>query len=387
MSQKICRLKQKIDDKQELWEYLRIAMEIELSTIPPYLCAMYSLQAGTNQEAYNVIQSVVMEEMLHLTLAANVLNSVSGPNPLGDRPPMQLPAVEVNNPQYIPSYPTKLPDSNIDDPDGEPFLVPLQRFSPAAIDAFLRIELPDRGGECPKVEGWNTIGQFYGGLMQGINELVAEHGAEQVFDGNPDLQILPADYYGGAGDVIVIDGSPHERHQTALLALEEIVEQGEGVDNSVFDGDFLPCKQSTDGDSEVPAHYFRFQEIQKGRYYKQGDSPGNPTGEPLLVDWEAVCPMQENPRMRDYDPASPVFAKLQEFNLVYSNLLNELQVAFNGHRERLMPAVGGMYDLKYKAIALMNIPSGRGDGTTVGPSFEFISENDSGNSSPAGSFG
>ena len=37
----------------------------------------------------------------------------------------------------------------------------------------------------------------------------------------------------------------------------------------------------------------------------------------------------------------------------------------------LLQAVPLMYDLKYRAQTLMAIPSGRGDGTTVGPSFEF----------------
>ena len=373
MYQKICRLKQKIENKHELWQYLRIAMEIELSTIPTYLSALYSIKPGTNQPAYNVIQSVVIEEMLHLTLAANVLNAVSGPNPLGDGPPMQLPAVEVNNPEFVPTYPTELPDADIDNPDGKPFLVPLQRFSPAAIDVFLRIELPDGGGEPPNVEGWKTIGQFYGGLMQGLDDLVCEFGAENVFDGDPNLQIQPTDYYGGAGEVVVIDGSPEERHKKAIAALQEIVDQGEGIHDSVFDGDKLPCKRATGCDTEVPAHYFRFQEIQLGRYYKPGDSPGKPTGDPLLVDWDAVFPMQENPSMKDYPNGSPEYDKLLEFNQAYVTLLNELQAAFNGEQGRFMKAVGGMYDLKYKAIALMKIPSGKDDGTTIGPGFEFVS--------------
>jgi hypothetical protein len=31
-----------------------------------------------------------------------------------------------------------------------------------------------------------------------------------------------------------------------------------------------------------------------------------------------------------------------------------------------------MYDLKYRAQELMAVPSGHADGTTVGPSFEYV---------------
>ena len=54
------------------------------------------------------------------------------------------------------------------------------------------------------------------------------------------------------------------------------------------------------------------------------------------------------------------------------NLLDLLQCAFCGERGKLMQAVGVMYDLKYKAEALMKVPAGDG-ATTVGPSFEYVS--------------
>jgi len=45
---------------------------------------------------------------------------------------------------------------------------------------------------------------------------------------------------------------------------------------------------------------------------------------------------------------------------------------FNGAPARLVDAVPMMYDLKYRAQALMAIPTGRRDGLTVGPSFEYV---------------
>ena len=347
MYEKIKRLKRKIETKEELWHYLRVAMEVELSTIPVYLCALYSIPPDRNQQSKKVIQSVVIEEMLHMILAGNVLSATGG-------------KAKVNDLEFVPNYPTALPDS-----DGS-FTVPLQKFSVESIDTFLKIEHPKRPAAPPKVEGWHTIGQFYDGLRQGLDELCSKLGPAEVFDGDPDWQIRPEDYYGGAGDVIVVtDEDPLKAHEKAKAAFDEIVDQGEGMHHTVFDGDTLP------GKGPVPAHYFRFQEISKGQYYQPGDTPNHPTGKELHVNWDAVYHMKINPSTGDYDRGSEIWEKLMDFNRTYMRLLDLLQESFTGRRERLMEAVGEMYDLKYKAVALMKIPSGHGE-TTVGPSFEYV---------------
>lgn len=356
MSIKIRSLKQDIETKEELWRYLRVAMEVELSTIPAYLCALYSIKPETNRPAYDVIQSVVIEEMLHLTLAGNVLNATGG-------------GARVNDPEFVPNYPTPLPDSDIDE-NGKTFEVPLQPLTPSAIHTFLRIEQPGRPAARPKVEGWHTIGQFYDGLRAGLNNLCKKLGPEAVFNGDPGFQIRPEDYYGGAGKIIVVtDASAERAHERANQAFDEIVEQGEGLHHSVFDGDEIPGK----GDEKipVPAHYFRFQQIDLSKYYQPGDLPNHPTGPELDIDWAAVYRMRLNPSMSDYERGSEIREKMLDFNRTYMNLLNLLQDAFSGHREQLMGTVGVMYDLKYKAAALMKIPSGDGE-TTVGPSFEYL---------------
>ena len=83
---------------EELREHLQWALELEHATLPPYLCALYSIKPGTNQAAVGVITSVFIEEMLHMTLVANVLNAVGG-TPVLDKP------------DFIPRYPTFLPHS------------------------------------------------------------------------------------------------------------------------------------------------------------------------------------------------------------------------------------------------------------------------------------
>jgi rubrerythrin len=85
-----------ITSLESLQEHLQWAIELEHSTIPPYLCALYSIEAGHNAEATEVLSSVMVEEMLHLTLAANLLNAVGG------RPRLDIP-------EMLPDYPHSLP--------------------------------------------------------------------------------------------------------------------------------------------------------------------------------------------------------------------------------------------------------------------------------------
>jgi hypothetical protein len=58
-----------ITSLESLQEHLQWAIELERSTIPPYLCALYSIEAGHNVEATEVLSSVMVEEMLHLPFA------------------------------------------------------------------------------------------------------------------------------------------------------------------------------------------------------------------------------------------------------------------------------------------------------------------------------
>ena len=77
----------------------------------------------TNSDATHVLRVVVVEEMLHLTLAANILNAVGG------KPDLTVPG-------FVPQYPAYLPTGETD------FEVHLQAFSEDAVNTFLKIERP-----------------------------------------------------------------------------------------------------------------------------------------------------------------------------------------------------------------------------------------------------
>ena len=85
-------------DKDAVLTALQQAIELEHSTIPPYMYALYSIVPGRNEAIAGIIESIVIEEMLHFVLASNVLNALGG-SPVLDKP------------DFIPSYPGPLPGS------------------------------------------------------------------------------------------------------------------------------------------------------------------------------------------------------------------------------------------------------------------------------------
>src|SRR5215475_10364609 len=75
---------------------LQNAVELEHATIPPYLYALYSIKPDTNLEVAGLIKSVVLEEILHMSLDCNILNAVGG-HP------------KIDDPCFLPNYPGPLP--------------------------------------------------------------------------------------------------------------------------------------------------------------------------------------------------------------------------------------------------------------------------------------
>lgn len=323
-----------------LREHLQTAIEIEHATIPPYLCALYSIKEGTNQEAYHLIQSVVMEEMLHMLLACNILNAIGG-------------SPAINQKDFVPSYPGFLPHSS------DSFTVGLLKFSDAAIDTFLDIEQPAKPCALPEPNHWHTIGQFYEAIQYALCflDFVTPGG---IFTGDPSRQLGENDYYGGGGKLIKVNDL-----DDAMLAIKEIVGQGEGSQNTIFDTDSL-----FDEPVDI-AHYFKFNEIKCGRCYTCTDTPeSGPTGEPFKVDYSQAYNMHPNPKMSNYEKGSELYNKTYEFNKTYKLLLDAIHDAVNGSPDTLKKAIPLMYDIKYRAIALMKTPYK--DGMTAGPSFEWV---------------
>jgi len=342
--------------KSELFNNLQTAIELEHSTIPPYLTAFFTINQETNEFAWNTIRSVVMEEMLHMSLACNIMNAVNG-------------SPSIDDPKFIPEYPAEL---NFAD---RKFDVGIIKFSEAAIQTFMEIEKPEE--EKLKVKGEDfkklmapininehTIGEFYEVIKEQLISLVDQYGEDSVFNGDQKKQMSSKEYYGSGGKLIeVVD------LKSAIFAIDIIVEQGEGASNSVYDGDNEYFGQ----DSEV-AHYFRFNEIYVGKKYKKNDKPNKPpTGPPVSIRYGAAKNMIDNPKAKHFPEGSPARIKADEFNQLYSYFLQLLHLTFNGQPELMMKAVGMMYQMKYLAAELLNIkvPLNK-KGEVAGPPFEYI---------------
>ena len=337
-----------ISDISSLRQHLQWAIEVEHATIPPYLFALYSIKEGKNREAAEILRSIFMEEMLHMTLAANILNAVGG-------------SPKFDKPDFIPQYPSYLPYSS------KSFLVPLAGFSRETVRTLMRIERPEEAGAAAEDEAYETIGQFYRSIEEGLAYLCEELGEEALFSGDSQHQVDDGGtVYAGSGRIVPVTGL-----ESALAAINEIMHQGEGFNfDTVWDGDHNMFHH----EREEVGHYFRLHELLEGRRYRKGDTPrSGPTGEQIDVDWGAVYKPANNPRLSDYDPKSEIGARMHMFSRRYREILQLLERGFNGEPECVARSVGSMYELRQDASELMQWPSGRGE-TTAGISFDYVAD-------------
>ena len=345
-------LPEKIKTLADLHVYLYAAMQLEHATIPPYLMALYSIKPGTNSDATHVLRVVVVEEMLHLTLAANLMIAVGG-------------KVDLTVPKFVPIYPAQLPDGEHD------FLVGLAPFSEATIDTFLKIERPEKPmgkrlttrtphattqlGLTSANTGYYSIGEFYQEIERGILALHGEMG-DALFSGPRGHQISPDYYYSGGGQV-------HEVHnvESAKLAIRLIIEQGEGVGGAIYEHN----------KGHELAHFYRFQQLRKKKYYQPGDRPNHPSGPPVTVDWDAVYRFKPNVKLADYTADPGLHAAAVDFNDAYAAFLALLTQAFNGKPDMLIGAVPEMFKLRHKIERLIHNPMPDGSGLNAAPTFEI----------------
>ncbi|MGE0499134.1 MAG: ferritin-like protein [Ramlibacter sp.] len=317
---------------------LQQAVELEHATIPVYLYALYSLDTGANPEIAAIIQSVVVEEMLHMTLASNVLNALGGTS-------------QVGSPGFIPTFPGPLPggvESGL--------IVNLAPFSMTQLQAFLDIEQPEDPIEFKALAATPgapiTIGQFYTAISDAIAAL-----GNGAFVNPPRNQVGP-DLM--PESIVVTDVA------SAQQAISAIIEQGEGTTTS-------PEEVVGSG----YAHYYRFMQIQKGHLLVKTPQPGPPdaqyayTGAAVPFDAAGVHAVPTNPSREGYPSGSAQAFANDNFNYTYTSLLLSLNALFSGQatQSQMDVAIGLMMSLKGQAKAMMaGIPN---PAVLTGPSFEY----------------
>jgi hypothetical protein len=319
----------------ELGVYLQNAIMLEHSTIPPYLTALFSLRSGTNVQIARQIHEIVIEEMLHMAIAANILIAIGG-----------YPA--INSPNFIPKYPGPLP-MNIGD-----LVVGIEAFSIDLVkNSFMAIEEPEHPIPIKTVEEeavqYATIGQFYDAIKDQIQEL----GPSIFVKPYAPPQVVSPEWF---GDRLFVITNPY----TACKAIDLIKLEGEGTSESPF---------ASPGD---PAHFYRFGEIAAGRKIVPTPDGFAYGGAPVLFDPSGVWPLRPNCKVADFAPGTHARTRIEAFAYNYSALLNSLHNAFNGAPAQLETAIGLMYDLRTAAVALMETDTGDTTGQTVGPSYEYV---------------
>jgi hypothetical protein len=227
-------------DLDHLRHALQNALELEHSTLPLYLFAMYSFRTQ-NYTAYNLIRSIVMEEMIHMGLAANMLTAIGG-------------VPQIKN--LHPGYPSQgLPGGA--EPDVHARMAPLSKTQ---IRNFMRVEVPDfllsnfLSPDQMTHEEFPTIGRFYEGIKEAFLHLEGDGGqiTAAIAQNGPSSQV---EENIGIDKIADFDG--------VLQALELIAEQGEGSTSTTLLAD-------AQYESEE-SHYTKFAEIYYGRSFVNPD--------------------------------------------------------------------------------------------------------------------
>ena len=346
-----------IETIEDLRDSVQLAVELEHATLPPYLTANFTLHDTGNDDISNLFGSIVGEEMLHLSIACNLLNAIGG-SPV------------LNKPDFIPTYPGKLPGTVESD-----LIVPIAKFSKDLVqNVFMVIEEPENKIDIKALqlkglaERQITIGMFYDKIKKQLKELekAARKEGKTIFTGNPKHQMTFEKFF---PKKLLF---PITNEKTACRGIDIIVNQGEG---STID----PFVNPDDTMTPEPAHYYRFQEIVKGKTLvkdKKAKSGYSYSGDPIPFNDKLIPNMRENPKMNDYPVNSLAYVNSKLFNYSYTSLLNSLHRTFNGEPEQINASMGLMFSVRLYALKLLALPDPNHSGFTAGPSFEFVIDED-----------
>jgi rubrerythrin len=314
-----------IETVADLREHLQTAIRVELSTIPPYLYAMYSIADSTSEWA-QLIRSIAAEEMLHATLAANVLLAIGGEPRFYDA-------------DVMPRYPSPLLHH---EPE---LMVDLEPFSAELLERlFLRIEQPATPGAHVSPDNWESQGQLYRELEHALRRLDAEDGVfhepqieRQLHDPhNYSAVRYDSDASGGLVKVDCLD--------RAMDALEVMIHQGEGLSDERY----------ADEDHAELTHYWKFRRVLEN-----------------ASDVGAIHPAVRNPTLDQLPEHVRPLARFS--NATYSYLfvvMDRLFAAETPNRQELVGVLyGGMVGLVGPvARYLMTVPVSESE--MAGPPFQ-----------------
>ncbi|MFC3153219.1 ferritin-like domain-containing protein [Litoribrevibacter euphylliae] len=242
------KLKQSDWAMEHLHEHLQAAVDLELWTIPFYMSAMYSIK-DRDTDAYQLIRTIINQEMLHLQCAANMANAF-GLSP------------KITPPVYSG---TKIPHLNFAlDPSSEtepymPYTAEIGPLDLLRVNGMCLVELPEFGTTPAEIvfqtviNEYGTIGAFYDALRFGAC-LMKNH----IKGGVRQVNFFSA-FYRNMPNMTVTESGASGFDQVSLL-IDLITDQGEGQCKK--DPTVPKVFQNTADDTEPnDDHFVKFNQI------------------------------------------------------------------------------------------------------------------------------
>lgn len=282
---------------QDLKDALQTAMQLEFATIPPYLCAQWSIDSDPSGVA-DMIESIVVQEMFHFALAGNMLSAIGG-------------VPSVANANFLPQYPTNVLPGGIP----QKLAVDLKPLTPDQAQVFMQIELPEFPPVALRLAGGaqpTTIGAFYDTIAAAFNTI------------SPTIN--PTAFAVKSGEAKQIKSVAD-----ALAAIALIKAEGEGTEGSP---DQPPSNSSTF------AHYYVFKEIFTQKALVQ-DAAGH---------WSFTGAAIQFPTSFNFQPSTATPSPSLAFSKALSQLLSNLQACWTSGRA---VDIGGMFTLKSLGTGLI----------------------------------
>jgi hypothetical protein len=317
---------------------LQQAVLLEFATLPPYLCALWSIKDNLHPVAKS-IRNVVQEEMLHMALACNMLASLGGQPRIYDTGRDGL------------RYPSALPGGVHPE-----LVVGLAGLSDDVLDDFMEIELPEKPMDIGPYDSKyrhahdgegshaTTIGALYDAILAEFVQLQPAM--------TPDRQVA------GPLSWFIVDTTAKVES-----AIDWIKTQGEGA---------VEQAPSATGLKSL-SHYYRFWEVRTRRRIEFNPDTGNYVFGAALA-FPDVWPMAPVPDggYRGEEVSQEVADLLAGFDRTYSQAIHLLESAWGeGGQAAMWRAIELMFELEKYARPLMAIPRPEGGGN-YGPCFRLV---------------
>ncbi len=315
-----------ITDLPDLIAHLKAAAQVELSTVPLYLYATYSVktrgysQWAAGASAQRTMIGIAIEEMLHLTLVRNLLIAV------GDTD------FRLYDPKVIPTYPAPMLKRTPE------LCLRLRKLSTDQVqNTFMQIELPATppGTALGEIEPYHSLGEFYKRIEDALGTLVIDWGTAKKDLWKFQYHRAYWNQNGGSDQPLLIVDK-----DSAIQAMKVIVDQGEGAPT---DHGYLPDPIVRDLNEFPPeelgkwqaSHYTKFSDIAKGLDGIGVVLDDNGKQKYTIDDEEVIWPVLDDPDLRTVSADQPVKGLMEFSNAVYSYVLALLDVIYRTPMEAL----------------------------------------------------